>query len=54
MFYVACDECGEVAGDADDMAYDARAALKNARHLGFRRALRGGRMIDLCRQCRQA
>jgi hypothetical protein len=52
MFYVACDICGRPAGGSDDMAYDAHAALKNARHLDFRRVKRGGRMVDLCRGCR--
>jgi hypothetical protein len=52
MHYVQCDICGDPAGGTDDMADDARQALKNAGHLGFKRRKHGGRMIDLCRRCR--
>lgn len=54
MLYVVCDDCGNPAGGTDEMADDAREALTRSRHAGFRRVLRGGRMVDLCRACRAA
>ena len=52
LFYVICDGCETQAKGG--IAPDARGALTLAREADFRRRKRSGRMVDLCRRCREA
>lgn len=49
LVYVACDDCGDPIGGADDMADDAREARSRVAK-DFVRVRRGGKLVDLCRR----